>query len=143
MASAKNGTQPSYANSDLANESRANGSRRSVGPAFVRGRRWRVLLQSPPGERRCAFCAERQSVLPRQFVHSFELHRAVGGSNAIPLTYVDNCAEAIVLGGLKAGVDGETFNVLDDELLTGKQFLKEFKKRVKPFHSVSIPYSLA
>jgi nucleoside-diphosphate-sugar epimerase len=42
----------------------------------------------------------------------------VGGSNVLPLTFVDNCAEAIVLGGLVPGVDGEVFNVVDDELLT-------------------------
>jgi len=73
---------------------------------------------------------------------AFGLFVQVGGSNIIPLTYVDNCAEAIVLGGLKPGVDGEVFNVVDDELLTGKQFLKEFKMRVKACHSVRIPYAV-
>src|SRR5207302_887181 len=29
----------------------------------------------------------------------------VGGSNLLPLTFVDNCAEAIVLAGLRPGVD--------------------------------------
>jgi nucleoside-diphosphate-sugar epimerase len=74
---------------------------------------------------------------------AFGLFVQVGGSNILPLTYVDNCAEAIVLGGLKPGVDGEIFNVVDDELLTGKQFLKAYKRQVKPFHSISIPYSVA
>ena len=61
--------------------------------------------------------------------------------HVLPLTFVDNCAEAIVLAGLKPGVDGEIFNVVDDELLTGRQFLKAYKKRVKP-SSVRIPYPL-
>ena len=40
----------------------------------------------------------------------------------IPFTYVDNCAEAIVLAGLKKGVDGEVFNVVDDDLPSSRQF---------------------
>jgi len=67
----------------------------------------------------------------------------VGGSNLLPLTFVDNCAEAIVLAGLRHGVDGEIFNVVDDELLTSTEFLKAYKKRVKPFFSISVPYVLA
>jgi nucleoside-diphosphate-sugar epimerase len=64
----------------------------------------------------------------------------VNGSNFLPLTFVDNCAEAIVLAGLKANVDSEVFNVVDDELLTGRQFLKAYKKSVKSFRSIRIPY---
>ena len=67
----------------------------------------------------------------------------ISGSNRLPLTYVDNCAEAIVLAGLKPGVGGEIFNVVDDESLTSRQFLKAYKKRVKPFLSVRVPYILA
>ena len=67
----------------------------------------------------------------------------VGGSNPLPLTFVDNCAEAIVLAGLKPGVEGEIFNVVDDELLTGKQFLKAYKKNVSRFFCLRVPYFLA
>jgi nucleoside-diphosphate-sugar epimerase len=67
----------------------------------------------------------------------------VGGSNILPLTYVDNCAEAIVLAGLRPGVDGETFNVVDDELLTAKQFLKAYRGRVKGLFPIRIPYGVA
>jgi nucleoside-diphosphate-sugar epimerase len=67
----------------------------------------------------------------------------VGGSNLLPLTFVDNCAEAIVLAGLQPGEEGEIFNVVDDELLTSRQFLKAYKKRVKPFLSIPVPYFLA
>jgi nucleoside-diphosphate-sugar epimerase len=64
----------------------------------------------------------------------------VNGSQSLPLTFVDNCAEAIVLAGLRANVDGEIFNVVDDELLTGRQFLNAYKKRVISFRSIRIPY---
>ena len=75
-------------------------------------------------------------------VNTFGFFVQVSGSNSLPLTFVDNCAEAIVLAGLKSGVEGEIFNVVDDELLTSDEFLKRYK-RAKPFHSVRIPYSLA
>jgi len=73
-------------------------------------------------------------------ISTFGFFIQVNGSNFLPLTFVDNCAEAIVLAGLKAGVDGEIFNVVDDELLTGRQFLKAYKKKVRSFRSIRIPY---
>ena len=75
-------------------------------------------------------------------VNTFGFFIQVTGSKLLPLTFVDNCAEAIVLAGLRPGVEGEVFNVVDDELLTGNQFLKRFKE-VKPFRSVRIPYPVA
>jgi len=76
-------------------------------------------------------------------INTFGFLTQVGGSHFLPLTFVDNCAEAIVLAGLKPGVNGEIFNVVDDELLRGRQFLKAYKNRAKPFRSVRVPYSLA
>ncbi len=66
----------------------------------------------------------------------------VNGSNQLPLTFVDNCAEAIVLAGLKAGIDGEVFNVVDDDLPTAREFLRACKA-VKRFRSIRVPYWLA
>src|SRR6266481_3191966 len=74
--------------------------------------------------------------------NAFGFFIQVDGSHLLPLTFVDNCAEAIVLAGLKAGVDGEVFNVVDDDLLTGRQFLRLYKKRVNRF-SARIPYFVA
>ena len=65
----------------------------------------------------------------RVAINTFGFFIQVDGSHLLPLTFVDNCAEAIVLAGLKAGVDGEIFNVVDDELLTGRQFLQAYKKK--------------
>jgi nucleoside-diphosphate-sugar epimerase len=75
-------------------------------------------------------------------IDTFGLFLHLGGSNPLPLTFVDNCAEAIVLAGLKPGVDGEIFNVVDDEVLTSRQFLTAYRKRVKSFHSIHVPYFL-
>jgi nucleoside-diphosphate-sugar epimerase len=67
----------------------------------------------------------------------------MGGSNRIPLTYVDNCADAIALAGLTQGVDGEVFNVLDDDLPTSRRFLRLYKKHVGHFRSIYVPHALS
>ena len=84
----------------------------------------------------------KQELSGRIGVNTFGFFIQVNGSNLLPLSFVDNCAETIVLAGLKPGVEGEVFNVVDDELLSGGQFLKEYRKKVKIF-SVRIPYALA
>jgi nucleoside-diphosphate-sugar epimerase len=75
-------------------------------------------------------------------IDTFGIFFHLGGSNQIPLTYVDNCAEAIVLAGIKPGVDGEVFNVVDDDLPTSRQFLKMYKRQGKHFKSIYVPYWL-
>jgi nucleoside-diphosphate-sugar epimerase len=74
-------------------------------------------------------------------INTFGFFVQVNGSNVLPLTFVDNCAEAIVLAGLKAGVEGEVFNVVDDELLSARHFLEAYNQRVGG-RSVRIPYSI-
>jgi len=74
-------------------------------------------------------------------INTFGFFIQVNGSNVLPLTFVDNCAEAVVLAGLKAGVEGEIFNVVDDELLSARQFLEAYNKRVGG-RSFCIPYSI-
>jgi len=74
---------------------------------------------------------------------TFGIFVRVGGSGRLPLTYVDNCADAIVLAGLVQGIDGEVFNVVDDDLPRSRNFLREYKRRVHRFRSIWIPYRLA
>lgn len=85
----------------------------------------------------------KQELSGRVGISTFGFFIHLGGSNQLPLTFVDNCAEAIALAGLKLGVDGETFNIVDDELITSKQFLAAYKREVGSFHSMRIPYPLA
>jgi nucleoside-diphosphate-sugar epimerase len=76
-------------------------------------------------------------------IDTFGFFIHIGGGNLLPLTYVDNCAEAIVLAGLVPGVDGEVINVVDDEVLSSRQFLRAYKRRVGWFPSLPMPYFLA
>ena len=85
----------------------------------------------------------KQGVTGRVGIDTFGFFIHLGGSNVLPLTYVDNCAEAIVLAGLKPGVDGEIFNVVDDEPLTSAEFLAAYKRATGGFFSVPLPYALA
>jgi nucleoside-diphosphate-sugar epimerase len=70
---------------------------------------------------------------------TFGLFLHLGGSNPIPLTYVDNCAEAIMLAGVKPGICGEVFNIVDDDLPSSRQFLRLYKQYVKRFPSLYVP----
>ena len=71
---------------------------------------------------------------------TFGVFLHLGGSNPIPFTYVDNCADAIVLAGMHPGVDGETFNVVDDDLPSSRQFLRLYKQHVGGFTSIYVPH---
>jgi len=76
-------------------------------------------------------------------IDTFGVFMHLGGSNKIALTYVDNCADAIVLAGLVQGIDGETFNVVDDDLPSSRMFLSLYKKNVKKFKSIYFPHVLS
>jgi nucleoside-diphosphate-sugar epimerase len=73
-------------------------------------------------------------------VQTFGIFLHLGGSNRVPFTYVENCADAIALAGLIQGVDGEVFNVVDDDLPSSRHFLRMYKRNVKPFKSIYVPH---
>ena len=85
----------------------------------------------------------KKAITGRVGIDTFGFYIHLGGSIALPLSYVDNCAEAIVLGGVVSGIDGEIFNVVDDALPTSSDFLRLYKKQVRPFFSISAPYPMA
>lgn len=51
----------------------------------------------------------------------------IGGNNLLPLTHVDNCAQAIYLAGITSGVEGKAINIVDDRLPTGRQYLRWYE----------------
>jgi nucleoside-diphosphate-sugar epimerase len=84
-----------------------------------------------------------EPITGRVGIGTFGIFLHLGGSNTIPLTYVDNCADAIVLAGLKPGIDGEVFNVVDDDLPSSRRFLSLYKRHVKPFPSLYLPHAVS
>ena len=88
----------------------------------------------------CVYGPGRSAITGRVGIDTFGIFLHIGGSNLIPLTYVDNCANAICLAGLTRAVDGETFNVVDDDLPSSRQFLRLYKKNVHSFRSLYVPH---
>lgn len=80
------------------------------------------------------------SILGRCGIDTFGFFMHVTGRFPIPLTYVDNCAQAIVLAGLAEGIDGEVFNIVDDDLPSSSRLLRLTKRNLGRFFSVRVPY---
>jgi nucleoside-diphosphate-sugar epimerase len=102
----------------------------------TRGLPWVILR---PGT---VYGPGKRDLTGRIGIDTFGFFIHVGGSNELPLTFVDNCADAVVLAGLVPGVEGEVFNVVDDERMSSSAFLREYRRHVKRF-SLRLPYFMA
>jgi nucleoside-diphosphate-sugar epimerase len=71
--------------------------------------------------------------LPGIFLH-------LGGGNPLPLSYVANCAEAVALAGSTGEAEGQTFNVLDDDGVSCRSYLRRYRRDVGSFRSLYVPY---
>ncbi|RMH38132.1 MAG: NAD-dependent epimerase/dehydratase family protein [Deltaproteobacteria bacterium] len=65
----------------------------------------------------------------------------LGRDTVLPLTYVDNCAEAFAIAGDDDRAVGRVFNVIDDDLPTARAFLRAYRKCVRRVPVVSLPYA--
>jgi nucleoside-diphosphate-sugar epimerase len=74
---------------------------------------------------------------------TFGVFLHLGGGNTIPFTYVDNCAEAIALAGLRPGIDREVFNIVDDDLPSSRQFLRLYKKHARALRTIYLPHPVS
>jgi nucleoside-diphosphate-sugar epimerase len=54
----------------------------------------------------------------------------IGARAVMPLTYVENCAEAIILAAEKDSAIGQTINIVDDNLPTQRVFAKKLLARM-------------
>jgi nucleoside-diphosphate-sugar epimerase len=87
--------------------------------------------------------AGNEAITNRVGIGTFGVFLHLGGSNTVPLTFVDNCAEAIVLAAVTPGIDGHVFNVVDDDLPSSRQFLRLYKRHVRRFRSLYVPHALS
>jgi nucleoside-diphosphate-sugar epimerase len=85
----------------------------------------------------------KASLSGRVGIDTFGPFLLMGGPNELPLTYVDNCAEAITLAGLVAGIDGEVFNVVDDDRPTGRAFFRLYRRHARSVTGFPMPYPMA
>lgn len=70
----------------------------------------------------------------------------VGSRATLPMLYVENCAEAMILAaeGLAdpaAGLDGETINLVDDDLPTQGRYVELVSAVMEPPPSLLVPWS--
>jgi nucleoside-diphosphate-sugar epimerase len=49
------------------------------------------------------------------------------------------CSSDLVLAGLTRGIEGEVFNVIDDDLPTSRNFLRQYKNSVGNIKSIYVP----
>ena len=82
------------------------------------------------------------AISPRVGLNLFGMFLFIGGRNILPLTYVDNCAEAFVAAARSAAFSGDIYNVVDDNLINAKTFLSLYRKNVNKCKYVPIPYWL-
>jgi nucleoside-diphosphate-sugar epimerase len=61
------------------------------------------------------------------------------GKHPLPYTYVENCAEAIKQAGIVPGVEGEAFNVVDDQLPTTRTILRTLNAHGRRVCAVPVP----
>ena len=85
----------------------------------------------------------KPAITGRVGLDTFGIFLHLGGSNVIPFTFVDNCANAIMLAGLTQGVDGRVFNVVDDDLPSSRRFLGLYKQNVRRFSSLYLPHAVS
>jgi len=65
----------------------------------------------------------------------------VGGRSILPITYVENCAQAIVFAAEKQQAVGQTYNLVDDDLPTHRQYLHALNQYRKPrMKSLPMPW---
>jgi nucleoside-diphosphate-sugar epimerase len=87
--------------------------------------------------------AGNEAITNRVGIGTFGIFLHLGGGNTVPFTFVDNCADAIVLAGVTRGVDGQVFNIVDDDLPTSRAFLRLYKRHVRRFPSVYLPHAVS
>lgn len=64
----------------------------------------------------------------------------MGGRQLLPYVNVEACAAGIVLAVTSPGIEGEAFNLLDDELMTARAFLKMYRRVRRDLHVVPVPH---
>ena len=85
----------------------------------------------------------KASLSGRVGIDTFGPFLHMGGSNELPLTYVDNCADAIVLAGIVPGIDRQVFNVVDDDLPTSREFFQLYRRNARAVRGFPVPYPVA
>jgi nucleoside-diphosphate-sugar epimerase len=80
------------------------------------------------------------AISPRVGMKLFGRFLHLGRGTIIPLTFVDNCADAFRVVVEKGTFTGDIYNVVDDSLVTSREFLRLYKNQVEKLKSIPVPY---
>ena len=72
-------------------------------------------------------------------INALGLFASLGRGNLIPLNHVDNCADAIAHAVIHAPANS-VYNLVDDDLPTCGQYLRDYRRKVKPLKVIPMPY---
>ncbi|WP_440224148.1 NAD-dependent epimerase/dehydratase family protein [Dokdonella sp. MW10] len=68
---------------------------------------------------------------------------AVGGDNTLPLAHVDHCAAALVFAATHARFDGDTYDVVDEDPVSCRDYLSRWRRAHAPgLRVVTLPYAM-
>lgn len=56
----------------------------------------------------------------------------IGGSTLIPISYVENCADAVIAAAEHESCADQTIDVIDDDPPTHRRYIEELRKRIEP-----------
>ena len=78
---------------------------------------------------------------PRVGLKAMGLFASLGNGALLPLTYVENCADAVARAAVHAP-SGSGFAVTDDDLPTCRQYLDGYLKNVQKMRVIPLPFGL-
>ncbi|MCW7537512.1 NAD(P)-dependent oxidoreductase [Aquabacterium sp. A7-Y] len=76
---------------------------------------------------------------PRVGLKAMGFFFSLGGKSLLPLTYVDNCADAVARATLH-GAPGSVFSVVDDELPSCGDYLRQYRRSVQKLRVLPVPH---
>jgi nucleoside-diphosphate-sugar epimerase len=86
---------------------------------------------------------EGGNILPSRIGFSVgSLFLQIAGGNRLPLTYVKNCASAVVLAASSTFPEG-IYNVVDDDLPTSTEYLRQYRFHIGKLPSLRVPLFVA
>jgi nucleoside-diphosphate-sugar epimerase len=64
----------------------------------------------------------------------------IGPSRPLPYTFVRNCARAVALAATASTpLEGDAFNIVDDELPTGREIIRRYRRAGTAMHVLPVP----
>ena len=79
------------------------------------------------------------AISPRVGLQAMGLFFSLGNGVTLPLTYVENCADAVARATLH-GPAGAVYNVVDDDLPSCRDYEKGYRSKVQKLRALPIPY---